>query len=208
MNIYRVLYILRLYVQSVCRWRVGGDFSFESYTYVSRAWLDAWTTDNGSSPATNTNHEPRGWMRVAPRWHGRGSDRPHPTRRDHAQSTRWASWGWGSTDPWSGYVDGRSEVLFVIDVVVVVVWWRMASNGCIGIIMIWRCWGYNQSWVEFRCLYLVCNVCTRRAKRKILFALLFKLKYEKKLNKKNEKRQRFNINKFFLIFFHAYVGIS
>lgn len=128
MNIYRVLYIIRLYVQSVCRWRVGGDFSFESYTYVSGAWLDAWTTDNGSSPATNTNHEPRGWMHVAPRWHGKGSDRPHPTRRDHAQSTRWASWGWGSTDPWSGYVGGRSEVLFVIDVVVVVVWWWMVSE--------------------------------------------------------------------------------
>lgn len=88
----------------VCTIRFGGvrvaeGSSLESCTYVSRAWLDAWTTDNGSSPATNTNHEPLGWMRGAPRWHGKGSDRPHPTRRDHAQSTRWASWGWGSTDP-------------------------------------------------------------------------------------------------------------
>lgn len=185
MNIYRVLYIIRLYVQSVWRWRVGGFFSFESNTYVSRAWLDAWTTDNGSSPVTNTNHEPRGWMRVAPRWHGRGSDRPHPTRRDHAQSMRWASWGWGSTDPWSGYVDGRSEVLFVMDVVVVVVvWWRMVSES---------------SWFEdvgdtikvelsFDVCILFCNVCTRRAKRKILFALLFKLKYEKKIKQKKREK--------------------
>lgn len=48
----------------------------------------------------------------------------------------------------------------------------------------------------------------KKSKKKNIVGFAFKLKYEKKLNKKNEKRQRFNINKFFLIFFHAYVGIS
>lgn len=177
----------------------------KGYTYVSRAWLDAWTTDNDSSPATNTNHEPRGWMRGAPRWHGRAPDHLHPTRRDHAQSTRWASLGWGSTDPWSGCVDGRSEVLFCW-----FVYWRVTvfqNHHDFRMMVVGYIIKVELSWVSmFVVVFVVLQCVYKKSKKKNIVCFAFKLKYEKKLNKKKTRKDNALTSTSFLIFSMRMLG--